>query len=80
MTAPIFVFGQHARLALSMKLLIETELSIQAIAEECGYPEQSNFSVAFKKKYGIGPGAWRRQSVLLQIQEMKRSICTKSDS
>jgi AraC-like DNA-binding protein len=55
MTAPIFVFGQHARLALSMKLLIETELSIQAIAEECGYPEQSNFSVALKRNMVSGP-------------------------
>jgi AraC-like DNA-binding protein len=58
----IFVFGQEARLAHGKKLLRETDQSIQAIAEECGYPEQTNFGTAFKKKYGVSPGEWRKEA------------------
>jgi AraC-like DNA-binding protein len=74
----IFVFGQHARLEQSKKLLIETDFPTQVIAEECGYHEQSNFSAAFKKKYGVGPGEWKRRSVLQQIQEITSSATNES--
>jgi AraC-like DNA-binding protein len=56
----IFVYGQHIRLEQGKTLLLQTNLTIQDIAEKCGYPEQSNFSAAFKKKYGISPGRWRK--------------------
>jgi AraC-like DNA-binding protein len=56
----VFVFGQEARLDHSRSLLRETDLPIQMISEQCGYPEQSNFGTAFKKKFGIGPGEWRK--------------------
>jgi AraC-like DNA-binding protein len=59
---PIFVYGQEARLEHGRKLLLDSDLSIQSIAEECGYPEQSNFGAAFKKKYGVAPGGWRREN------------------
>jgi AraC-like DNA-binding protein len=39
---------------------LETDLGIQEIAEACGYTEHTNFTVAFKKKYGEGPGMWRK--------------------
>lgn len=57
----IFIYGQELRLEKGRKLLSETDLTIQAIAEECGYREQSNFGTAFRKKYGIGPGEWRKK-------------------
>ena len=60
----IFVYGQNLRLENGKKLLRETDLTIQAIAEECGYREQSNFGAAFSKKYGVGPGQWRKLNVL----------------
>lgn len=56
----IFEYSQHQRLEHGKTLLMNHRQSIQAIAEECGYSEQSNFSVAFKKKYGVGPGEWRK--------------------
>ena len=56
----IFEFGQDVRLEHSKKLLLETDQTIQEIAEACGYPEQANFSTAFKKKYGVAPGRWRK--------------------
>ncbi len=63
----IFVYGQHLRLENGKKLLRETDLTIQAIAEECGYREQSNFSTAFNKKYGIGPGQWRKENIIFAV-------------
>ncbi len=56
----IFEYGQDLRLEHSKKLLRETDLTLQEIAEACGYQEQSNFSLAFMKKYGVRPGGWRR--------------------
>ncbi len=63
----IFVYGQNLRLENGKKLLRETDLTIQAIAEECGYREQSNFGAAFSKKYGIGPGQWRKENTIYII-------------
>jgi AraC-like DNA-binding protein len=57
----IFIFGQDVRLEHGKKLLRETDQTIQAIAEDCGYPEQANFGTAFKKKYGVSPGEWRKR-------------------
>ena len=56
----IFEFGQDLRLEHAKKLLLETDQTIQEIGEACGYPEQANFSTAFKKKYGVAPGRWRK--------------------
>ncbi len=63
----IFLYGQHLRLENGKKLLRESDLTIQAIAEECGYREQSNFSTAFNKKYGAGPGQWRKENVIFAV-------------
>lgn len=59
----IFAFGQDLRLEHGKKLLSEGNLSLQEIAEACGYPEQTNFGVAFKKKFGVGPGVWRKGGI-----------------
>ena len=56
----IFEFGQDLRLEHGKKLLLETNQTIQEIAEACGYPEQANFSTAFKNKFGVAPGRWRK--------------------
>jgi AraC-like DNA-binding protein len=56
----IFEYGQDLRLQHGRKLLEETDWIIQDIAEKCGYAEQSNFGAAFKKKYGVVPGQWRK--------------------
>jgi AraC-like DNA-binding protein len=42
------------------KLLRATDQSIQEISEACGYAEQANFTAAFRKKYGVAPGVWRK--------------------
>jgi len=44
---------------ISIHLLAETNLPLQAIAEKLGYTEASTFQHTFKKWVGIAPGAYR---------------------
>lgn len=51
----------HAcRMAHARRLLAETELSIGAIVEACGFSDGSNFSRTFKAQNGMTPTAFRR--------------------
>ncbi len=59
----IFEYGQGLRLEHGKKLLSETDLGIQEIAEACGYAEQANFTTAFRKRFGVVPGGWRKGAV-----------------
>ncbi len=56
----IFEYVQELRIARAKELLRSTNLNLQQIAMLCGYREQSNFSFAFKKTEGLGPGLWRK--------------------
>ena len=49
------------RLQNAKKLLERTELPVQKIGQECGFSDNSVFYRAFRKKFGMGPGAWRRK-------------------
>ncbi|MFY0482504.1 helix-turn-helix transcriptional regulator [Flavobacterium sp. PLA-1-15] len=51
----IHQFYTQERLAKAKLLLLETDLPLAVIAEQCGYGSPSHFSKAFKKKYGIAP-------------------------
>lgn len=48
------------RMKLADKLLAKTTLSIEYIAEHCGYKNPSYFSTCYKKYYGIRPSDVRR--------------------
>ena len=39
-------------------MLAHPDYSLQAVAEECGYANSSNFSRAFKNQEGMTPGQW----------------------
>ncbi|MDX8046232.1 AraC family transcriptional regulator [Gracilibacillus sp. S3-1-1] len=54
---------QEKRLLVAKQLLMNTELSIQAIAEEIGYENISYFYRLFKKKYQMTPKAYRKQLI-----------------
>lgn len=47
----------HAR-----DLLINTDLSVVEISEECGYKNSNYFSTIFTKKVGMSPGSFRKNS------------------
>ena len=42
------------------RLLAETKLPIARIADSCGFPSVNSLMRAFKKRYGVSPGQWRK--------------------
>lgn len=50
----IFAYVQDVRLQNARKLLMETDHTITDIAYMTGYDYCNNFSVAFKRKFGVG--------------------------
>lgn len=55
----LFDFSQGVRLEHAQRLLRDTSLFLFEVALECGYPEHSNFTAAFKKRFGITPSEYR---------------------
>jgi AraC-like DNA-binding protein len=49
----------HVRAELACWLLLQTPLSIEAIAERLGYQDSSNFSRTFRRWLGVTPRAYR---------------------
>ena len=52
-------FIKNIRLKYAENLLLEDKYSIGEIAEKVGFSKASNFSNAFKEKYGLPPFQWR---------------------
>lgn len=52
-------FIKNIRLRYAENLLLEDSYSIGQIAEKVGFSKASNFSLAFKEKYGLSPHQWR---------------------
>ena len=50
------------RMKLACKLLAETSLSIEYIAEHCGYRTPSYFSTCYRKYFGMKPSDTRRRA------------------
>ena len=61
MTATYSELLGERRLHHAIRLLEDSNLSIQRIAEDLGYSAVSNFSRAFSKSSGISPGDWRKK-------------------
>jgi AraC-like DNA-binding protein len=49
------------RINKAKQLIARTDLSLTAIALDCGFFDQSHLSRTFKKSTGLSPGAWRKQ-------------------
>ena len=60
---PFSKFLVKYRLARAEKLLIRTNLSLEKIAGHIGYETVTGFYLAFKKEYGMSPGAFRKQNI-----------------
>lgn len=58
----IYSFIISKRLILARKLLMETEKSVETIAEECGFNDVSSFIRCFRERVGTTPGQYRRGS------------------
>ncbi len=44
----------------AMELLSQTDLTLEAVAERCGFAGASEFSRAFKRECSVPPAVWRR--------------------
>lgn len=53
---------QRTRLVWSQKLLVETNLSVEKIAEASGFSSMSYMSDVFRREQGIAPSQYRQQS------------------
>ena len=54
---------QMAQRVKAARLLLETEMSVEAIISELGYENESFFRKAFKERYGKNPLEFRKRSV-----------------
>lgn len=50
------------RMQLAARMLKESGMNIERVAEQCGYESAPAFSKAFKRIFGISPGEFRRGS------------------
>jgi len=49
------------RLEKALSLLINTNQTLECIAEDCGFSTAARLSAEFKEKYEASPGAYRKQ-------------------
>lgn len=57
----IYTYYQHKRMQLAQTLLVTSDLPIKLVSKKAGYGNTSNFSIAFRKFYGITPAQMRRK-------------------
>jgi AraC-like DNA-binding protein len=53
--SPIYEYYQKARMQVARDKLLTGEFSVKEVAMELGYANLSNFTVAFKKEFGVLP-------------------------
>ncbi len=58
---PPLTYLTNWRMAIAGRLLQETDLKLAAVADRVGYESEFAFAKAFKRAYGIPPGASRQQ-------------------
>lgn len=56
-----FDYLRKYRLRQAWKLLMTSELSVEAVATKVGYKSRSNFATAFRQHYGINPKVFQVQ-------------------
>ncbi len=57
---PVFEYQTDIHFSKAYKLLLDTQDSIEYIADSCGYLSAGSFSNAFKRKFGIRPSELRK--------------------
>jgi AraC-like DNA-binding protein len=60
---PIYEYYQKARMQVAREKLLTGEFSVKEVAMELGYANLSNFTVAFKKEFGVLPSRLLKQEV-----------------
>lgn len=57
---PPHAFQQQRRLETARRLLRASSSRLVDVAQECGFADQSHLTRAFKRVYGVTPGAYRK--------------------
>lgn len=57
----IMEYVMKKRMEKAARLLLNSELSIREVAEECGFCDNEYFSRCFKNYHGTSPVSWRKQ-------------------
>ncbi|MEM1142793.1 MAG: AraC family transcriptional regulator [Pseudomonadota bacterium] len=57
----VAVYALEVRMRKGFQLLKDTRLSVQEIAEYCGYAHPHNFTIAFQRRFGCSPSQIRQQ-------------------
>jgi AraC-like DNA-binding protein len=57
---PLAYLGRW-RMTIAARLLRESDLKLAAVADRVGYQSEFAFAKAFKRDYGVAPGAYRRR-------------------
>jgi AraC-like DNA-binding protein len=58
---PPLAYLARWRMTIAARLLRESDLKFAAVAARVGYQSEFAFAKAFKREYGVAPGAYRRQ-------------------
>lgn len=56
----VSAFAAEERIGAARRLLSETDMSVQRIAEQVGFGTGANFTTAFRKRMGMTPTLYRR--------------------
>lgn len=54
---------QRVRLLRAQALLAHTDLKLEAVAEQSGFPSVQRLSAYFQSELGLAPGAWRHRRI-----------------
>ncbi|SDS95192.1 AraC family transcriptional regulator, arabinose operon regulatory protein [Paenibacillaceae bacterium GAS479] len=57
----IMQYAQQVRLALALRLMDNSQLTLEQIAEESGFGTYTYLHRVFRERYGISPGSYRRR-------------------
>ncbi|WP_438431181.1 AraC family transcriptional regulator [Gorillibacterium sp. sgz500922] len=57
----ILQYAGQIRLAMALRLMDSTNLTLEVIAEECGFGSYTYFHRVFREHYGVAPGQYRRR-------------------
>ncbi|MCW2290910.1 AraC-like DNA-binding protein [Pseudomonas sp. BIGb0408] len=60
------VWLRQQRVAKAREMLLQSSLSLTAIAMDCGFFDQAHFCRVFAKSTGLSPLAWKRQQMAAQ--------------
>lgn len=56
----LIAYIEELRMKKAIEMILNTDMPLKLIADEVGYVNNNTFYKAFKRKYGISPGEYRR--------------------